>query len=246
MPKIRKLTLCARDFVSQSHTLYSKPKEPPPPYPPPPPFVPLESGQVDSQIGLLKNFYVRRFNEQAQRAAPGLPLPFIQGPSQPRQLPLPPRALSPTSILEMQLLAQDMEQDQPPESSVPGPEARIPVPNPAAPPVALPDDPPNPARTKIGPLGQILRPSASSSAAKKKAQAKPKDIGGHGYLPDLPPGSGPLVLAPSGAGSRGMPMEGVTPVSGPSTPAGQQSKKTPSPKKKPPDTPMPPAIVANA
>ena len=43
--------------------------------------------------------------------------------------------------------------------------------NPSAPPISLPDDAPPIARTKIGPLGQIVKPNpVSTSTAKKKAK----------------------------------------------------------------------------
>ena len=45
-------------------------------------------------------------------------------------------------------------------------------------PVILPDDPPNPAQTKLGPLGQVMRPTSAAIAAAasgSKKKAKPKD-----------------------------------------------------------------------
>ncbi|KAI9452359.1 hypothetical protein BJY52DRAFT_1124430, partial [Lactarius psammicola] len=45
-------------------------------------------------------------------------------------------------------------------------------------PVVLQDDPPNPAQTKLGPLGQVIRPSSAAIAAAtsgSKKKAKPKD-----------------------------------------------------------------------
>src|SRR5579863_5293094 len=41
----------------------------------------------------------------------------------------------------------------------------------------LTDDPPNPAQAKLGPLGQVIRPSSAAiaAAAGSKKKAKPKD-----------------------------------------------------------------------
>ncbi|KAI0050843.1 hypothetical protein FA95DRAFT_1635331 [Auriscalpium vulgare] len=44
----------------------------------------------------------------------------------------------------------------------------------SSPPLVLPDDPPNPAQAKLGPLGQVLRPSAAASSKKKASAAKAK------------------------------------------------------------------------
>lgn len=61
-------------------------------------------------------------------------------------------------------------------------------------PVVLPDDTPNPARTKIGPLGQIVKPSASAMAASSKKKGKAKEGSSIGGLPNssgTATGSGP-------------------------------------------------------
>ena len=44
------------------------------------------------------------------------------------------------------------------------------------PPIVLPDDPPNPAHTKIGPLGQVMKTAGAAAAAKKKAKGKPSSV----------------------------------------------------------------------
>ncbi|KAH8110536.1 hypothetical protein DFH11DRAFT_1514277 [Phellopilus nigrolimitatus] len=196
----------------------TKPKEPPLPYPPPPPFIPLESSNVDNQIGLLKNFYVQRFNEHAARTSSSLPPPFIKPP---------PRPLSPTTTLDLELNGQDVAAYQQEQA-----QNAVPVPNPAAPTLTLPDDPPPPARTKSGPLGQILHPSTSSSAKKKK---KPKD-GVHGPAgpgAGRPPGDDAYggLLGPSGASV--VQMDDA-----------QQADRKASPQKA--DALMPPVVVASA
>ena len=233
----------------------AKPKEPPPPYPPPPPFVPIETSAFDSVPGLLKTYYIRRFNEQASRSM--LPPPFIQplpqshNPSSRPQTSIPSRPLSPTSSLEMQLMAEVEPEDAP----IPLPIPQGPVPNPAAPPIQLVDDPPNPSRTKIGPLGQIVRPSASM---KKKDKAKKEAQAAGGYLGPMPPAPAypvgdAAVLGPPTAmlgypGLLRMPNSASPgPGAGPPPNAatnGQQGKKNSSPKKS--GSAMPPAILASA
>ncbi|KLO15147.1 hypothetical protein SCHPADRAFT_939009 [Schizopora paradoxa] len=183
----------------------NKPKEPPPPYPPPPPLLPLSSTRVEKQIGLLKNFYMRRFNDLASSSSPQKPTPFIPAPAA-----QPPRPLSPGSslqlTLEMSLLdlpAPAPQPEQPPQPSR--------IPNPAAPPLQLPDDNPLASRAKIGPLGQILRPSASSGSSKKKA--KPKENPSMAGMPGMIPGfAGPApVVRPPPEGA--VVMNGTVPPS---------------------------------
>jgi len=57
----------------------------------------------------------------------------------------------------------------------------------------LPDDPPNPAQAKLGPLGQVIRPSSAAiaAAAGSKKKAKPKDAATAGA------GAATTVLAPT-------------------------------------------------
>ncbi|EED85385.1 predicted protein [Postia placenta Mad-698-R] len=123
----------------------SKPSEPPPPFPPPPPFLPLNYKAVEHQIGLLQPYYQHR----------------LISLSAPPVLPIPPPA--------------------PPLSSV-SPEFAPPLMHPQAfssaaadpdtPPHILPDDPPSPAHTKMGPLGQIMKGAPSAVTTKKKSKAK--------------------------------------------------------------------------
>lgn len=45
-------------------------------------------------------------------------------------------------------------------------------------PLVLPDDPPNPAQTKMGPLGQIVKSNPAAGAKKKKGAAPGAGVGG--------------------------------------------------------------------
>ncbi|KAK7691944.1 hypothetical protein QCA50_005349 [Cerrena zonata] len=114
-----------------------KPTEPPPPFPPPPPFVPLNSKNVDSQIGLLKPYYQQRISAIASTSAPAPPIPEMSINGYPTPYP--------------------------------------PMPPASPPPVVLADDSPQTIQTKMGPLGQITKPSASANAKKK---SKPKGPSG--------------------------------------------------------------------
>ncbi|THH03070.1 hypothetical protein EW145_g6557 [Phellinidium pouzarii] len=209
----------------------AKPNEPPPPYPPPPLFVPLDSPRVDAQIGLLRVFYMQRFNEHASRTAPGQATPFVK---------LPPRPLSLTTVLELELEGRNPAEVLQ-EHALMAP----PVPNPAAPPVLLPDDAPPPARTRSGPLGQIIRPSAGALAAMKKAKPKEGVHGPAGLGAGMQPLSGGApdasvgVVAPPEFSTTGR-MASVSTSNAEGT---QHVKKNASSKKKS-DTPM--FVVANA
>ena len=59
----------------------------------------------------------------------------------------------------------------------------------------LPDDPPNPLQVKMGPLGQIMRPSTTSGSGKKKV--KPASTPGPGQAAQ---GGGGPSAAPPGVG----------------------------------------------
>ncbi|KAJ7043378.1 hypothetical protein C8F04DRAFT_1229515 [Mycena alexandri] len=138
------------------------PAPPPLPFPLPPPFIPLTAGKVDSQIGLLRPYYMGRFTmlaaAQTASAAALQPPPPLLGPNILPALPGPP-------------------------GSLPGPPGALPAatpmpmapPPPPPPPVVqvqpyheLPDDPPTPSQVKMGPLGQIL---LSKAGTKKKVSA---------------------------------------------------------------------------
>ncbi|KZP29675.1 hypothetical protein FIBSPDRAFT_851289 [Athelia psychrophila] len=122
------------------------PKEPPLPYPLPPPFVPLDSANVDHQIGLLKTYYLDRL---AHLLPP-------QPPTLPSSLPGPPSLASLSSL--------------PPPTSEAAPQSA------PAGVLILADDPPTPANAKIGPLGQIVRPTLGGTA-KKKVKKDPGALG---------------------------------------------------------------------
>lgn len=247
------------NLTYSSSSLSAKPSEPPPPYAPPPPLVPVSSTSVENQIGLLKPYYVERFNRLATSQSHSIPPPFISQPQ-----PQAPRPLSPTSQLEMPLEMQLMSQlglSQPSKDNFGYPDAMgfgafsvsppsavsvmgnmgfqpshnqsrnqgqfQTVLNPAAPPLTLPDDVPSPARTKIGPLGQIVKPSTTASSKKKtKASApsgsQPGGSGGPGviagpgtgYVPSNVPYGGIVTPVTSGPMSNSF-LPGVTSVPGP-------------------------------
>ena len=150
----------------------SKPKEPPPPYPPPPPFHLLAYKTLDDQIGLLKPYYQSRFTALAQETAaksaapPPLPAPQLAGTPAPDIPAVAPPAAA-----------------QPSEVSIP-------------PDFVLPDDPPNSAQVRIGPLGQIMRPSTTSGSGKKKVKTAAATPG----PAQAGQGGGGSSAAPNGAG----------------------------------------------
>ncbi|KAJ7262324.1 hypothetical protein B0H12DRAFT_1321935 [Mycena haematopus] len=133
-------------------------KAPPPlPYPLPPPFVPLSASKVDSQIGLLRPYYMGRFTLIAAAAAaasapPVFVQPFLPGPSLGRLQPLP----GPPGPPEALPIATPAPMLPPP----PPPPAPIILPS-----MELPDDPPSAVQVKMGPLGQIL---LAKTGGKKK------------------------------------------------------------------------------
>lgn len=138
------------------------------PYPPPPPLEPLRAGRVEDQIGLLQPYLTERFVALTERFAPPPPdaavaalaaLPPMPGITLPSAPALPAAPATGT-----------------PGATPTAPESIIPPPD-----LALPEDPPEPARCKLGPLGQVLKSAsapgagaggaAGAAAAKKKAQA---------------------------------------------------------------------------
>ncbi|KAM6502915.1 hypothetical protein JOM56_002892 [Amanita muscaria] len=133
----------------------SKPNEPPPPYPPPPPFLPLTYDKLGDQIGLLKPYYQARFATRASSLAQNAATRFVVPPA-------------PVWLQSSGIPAQDGSKTASSTSSeaapaVP-PEIIIP------PDLVLPDDSPNASQVKVGPLGQIMRPSTTSGSGKKKAK----------------------------------------------------------------------------
>ncbi|KAJ6626723.1 hypothetical protein B0H10DRAFT_2211001 [Mycena sp. CBHHK59/15] len=157
------------------------------PYPPPPPFVPLTPAKVDSQIGLLRPYYMGRFATLAAAAAtpaslpalpgpPGMPLfpgppftlpPLPGPPGTLPPLPGPPGSLpplpGPPGSLPLPGAPNTLPVAMPPPPPLPAPSAPVSLAN-----LELPDDAPPLAQTKMGPLGQIL---ISKSGAKKKPVA---------------------------------------------------------------------------
>ncbi|GJE98207.1 hypothetical protein PsYK624_144300 [Phanerochaete sordida] len=216
-----------------------KPSEPPPPFPPPPPFVQLDSAFVEDQIGLLKPYYHHRMAQLVAAAPPPPPPPVPQLPpfslQSPRTFPQAPYQPSSSSVLPSAPMSAGPP--VPPLALAPAVHDA-----PALPPVILPDDPPTAIHTKLGPLGQVLKPSASASAAKKKDKAPAKGKG-------PADGAGPAVPAMfAGAGEDGTPA--ATPVAtAPETP--KKPKPTPTKKKKGPGQPqngleaLPPPILAS-
>lgn len=156
------------------------PKEPPLPYPLPPPFVPLDSVNVDHQIGLLKPYYLDRL----AHLAPPLP------PTLPSSLPGPPSLSSLPSL--------------PPPTSETAPQPAL------AGVIILSDDPPTPANAKIGPLGQIIRPTLGGTA-KKKVKKDPGTLVGEAALGSVPVVEVPVVKKkgrPPGPGKKKKDVEG--------------------------------------
>ena len=138
----------------------AKAGEPPLPFPPPPPFIPLESSKVDSQIGLLKNFYQERFAAVAATSAHAPP---------PNPAPAAPAKLPPVNPHSFPSRYSSSSTPFPSTSSLP-PSASQPA-GVLSVSVVLPDDPPNPTRCKVGPLGQVIM-SNPSTGGKKKSKAK--------------------------------------------------------------------------
>lgn len=122
---------------------------------------------MEGQIGLLKPYY----QERLAALAPGIsaPPPILGMPLIPPPPGVPMAGIEPTGTA---------------------------CPTPAPTLFTLPDDPPPPSQTKLGPIGQPLKSGTTTGAVKKKAKATgppPKDIGGGGAAP-LP--SGLLTLKP--------------------------------------------------
>ncbi|KAI0264096.1 hypothetical protein BC834DRAFT_883527 [Gloeopeniophorella convolvens] len=111
----------------------------------------------------------------------------------------------------------------------------------------LPDDAPNPAQAKLGPLGQAIRPSGATSggAAGAKKKAKPKDIAA--AAPAMPPtpvmSAGVLSPQVSVAAATPAPEVAQTPKKkkAGAAPGGGTGKK----RGRPPEG-LPPVVVASA
>ncbi|KAJ6579927.1 hypothetical protein DFH09DRAFT_979251 [Mycena vulgaris] len=133
------------------------PAPPPLPFPLPPPFVPLTPTKVDSQIGLLRPYYMGRFNLLAAASNA-----LLQPPPPPLSLPGPPGTL------------------MPPPPPPPPPPPLVPLH------LELHDDAPSAVQAKMGPLGQILisktgaKKKAAGVAGGGASPAKKSDAAGTG------------------------------------------------------------------
>ncbi|KAF8532180.1 hypothetical protein JB92DRAFT_3104283 [Gautieria morchelliformis] len=141
----------------------AKAGDPPLAFPPPPPFIPLESSRVDSQIGLLKNFYQERFTALAASSANPPPpnpnpvaLPILAPPTNPYSFANPYSSPYPSASTLSASSAQ--------------PVAALSMS------LVLPDDPPNPMRSKVGPLGQVILSNPPTAGGKKKGKAKEANV----------------------------------------------------------------------
>ena len=113
--------------------------------------------------------------------------------------------------------------------------------NPAAPPLSLPDDTPQLHRTKIGPLGQVIKPNPITSNAKKKSKAAAPSgsgqqqgqgsfsggSGGGGGQGSVPPPTAPGTEYGQGSFTTGI-VAGPMPITGP-IPPGVTSVPGPAP-----------------
>lgn len=201
----------------------NKPKELPPPYPPPPPFLPLDSSKIEDQIGLLQLFYLQKLNSFTANMAPdlpaalaGLPQPIFMAPSLPLGItytaPMPifyhmgiPSSISSTKVI---------------------PAAQYPLTQSVHPPALILDDSPNPTHTKIGPLGQILKPTASQP--KKKSKGKDGSANTSAPLPNNVI-IRPLLTELADASLRGIPRGESTKKKRVNTVAKKEKRKSAEP-----------------
>ncbi|KAI0785736.1 hypothetical protein C8Q75DRAFT_881942 [Abortiporus biennis] len=164
----------------------TKPTEPPPPFPPPPPFIPLDSTNVDEQIGLLKPYYQSRISSQSMSVQPASNLPGIVKP----EAGLPPTAFSNLGPVPYPPMPKTDED-------------RVPQP----PAIVVPDDLPTPSHAKLGPLGQILKPSNAAASSKKKSSAsKGQSQGPNKIGPGMFGSKTPSMSVDAMALSMGVPM----------------------------------------
>ncbi|KAH8103455.1 hypothetical protein BXZ70DRAFT_925723 [Cristinia sonorae] len=162
----------------------AKPSEPPLPFPLPPPFIPIDSENVENQIGLLKPYYQERLAALAAQ----------QPPTQSRA-PAPPT--NGTNGLPPPGVGYPVPTPYPPQT-------------PVAAPIVLPDDLPSPAHTKLGPLGQVTKSTAAAGGSKKKSKAKAKpDPGGNADLASI--NGGGSVIDGYGDGGVGLETPASTP-----------------------------------
>ncbi|KAG8920261.1 Transcriptional activator spt7 [Tulasnella sp. 417] len=140
------------------------------------------------------------------------PAPFI---------PLSPNSVDPPIGL-LQPFYKERFEKLGASTTAPGPDGTIPLQSPSA--ITLSDDPPDPSKVKIGPIGHITVPAASSKPKPPKAPAPPKG-------PTKKKGSGDDV----GGGPVG---EGAPPSQQASNPA--PTAPLPTPTAQPNGTPAPP------
>lgn len=220
----------------------AKPAEAPLPYPLPPPFLPVTSKNVEDQIGLLRPYYHQRLASLTVTApvplgasVPGMPgvsaAPGTQGMHNLTIPGLPPLPPPPPLHFPSRLPGPGVPIPTPaalPASRFPSASSGIPLPDQPSPGpvVSLPEDPPNPSQSKLGPIGQVVKPSTASAAIKKKAKGKEGGATGAGA------GGGvqAAALYPGPVLDGGIGTEGGGP----------------SPKKKAKAVDLPPVIAASA
>ncbi|KAI0312192.1 hypothetical protein OF83DRAFT_1250680 [Amylostereum chailletii] len=201
----------------QNSLVPAKSAEPPPPYPPPPPFIPLTSDAVDDQIGVLKAYYQRRFSA-------------LIPPMQPAPLPGPPPLAAPT-FLSAHPPFYPHTLPHPPHPSIRPPQPPAPVPPPV---LVLPDDPPHPSRTKLGPIGHVITGGGAKKKPNKAKEMAAAATPARSPAPTLPPSepSSPRKKAPAGPAVPGR-KRGRPP-----------NQPQPPPQQQHPD--MPAVVVASA
>ncbi|KAJ2917713.1 hypothetical protein MD484_g2706, partial [Candolleomyces efflorescens] len=198
----------------------AKPVEKPLDYPLPPPVPKFTYSQVEDQIGLLKTFYQSRFSQRAAAhqppappapllnlpgpSLPGPSLPNLPGPSIPGSAPAsaayPPNPY-PSAGLSAPTSAPATQPTQPPSQASSSPPAVVIPPD-----LELPDDQAPLAQTKMGPLGQITKPSSHTASSSKKKKPAGEDAGGGGgqqSSAQQPPNGGSRTTPGPGGSSQG-------------------------------------------
>ncbi|KAL4079299.1 hypothetical protein J3A83DRAFT_4208682 [Scleroderma citrinum] len=239
----------------------AKPAEALLPYPLPPPFLPVTSKNVEDQIGLLHQYYRDRLVTLAGTALvpPGAPVPSIPGAPGAQSMPnltmpgLPPLPPPPSlrfpslslvpGVPHIPISAPGGLPSLPPQIPIIPPSAA--AAQPPQPVVSLPEDSPSPAQTKVGPIGQVIKPSATASTVKKKGKGKDPDAGagsggGGASVPLTTLYSGTMMDGAVGSEDVGMGNGGGTAGVGGSRGGGA------SPKKKAKAVDFPPVIAASA
>ncbi|RXW25716.1 hypothetical protein EST38_g158 [Candolleomyces aberdarensis] len=194
----------------------TKPVEKPLDYPLPPPVPKFTYSQVEDQIGLLKTFYQFRFHQRAaarmppappQPSAPlfNLPGPSLPGPSLPN-LPGPnipgsapaSAAYPPNPYPSAGLPTPAAQPGQPTPPPAPQASSLVPPVLIVPPDFELPDDAAPQVQAKMGPLGQITKPSSHAASSSKKKKPAGEDGAGAGGGYQHPPSAGP---GPGGYGA---------------------------------------------